>query len=340
MRYLLIFLLLCLPCWAVQTEKYVDFTLGTDDAGHGGAVGTDAWKTLSYAESQVGDITGTAGGLRIRCSNGTDTTLVVVLGPTTDADSPLTIEGDSTYKLIVSNAPALDIREEYVNVYGFWAETAAINADSQAPIRVSTLDAGNLIQIKNCTFKGANDADTLQQGIYIDDADAIVRIWNTLVYNVSQYDSALNQAVRIVCSSGLMYNCTVVGGKYGVVASAGTIVCKNVVVLGSLTADFIDGGAGATSTQIHCASEDATGNDFDTNADGNIVSQTLTAFSATYRLTVGNPCIDAGVDLSGDTPAITDDIDGKARGATYDIGCSEYVAASGMNLFRRRAIQW
>jgi hypothetical protein len=344
MRYLAIFLLMCLPCWAADKTVYV----WPDATGSGnGSSWENAYVNLAAMETAEDGLT-QGGHLTVECkvTSTLDTTSVTFGGwANNDASHTITVQSsDRSYRIAGANRSAdmVVINVDFITFRNIKGEISSVAANGADIFYVSGIGATNSINFDSCTILGASDATYRQAGIHINDADANVNIWNTLIYGIYPVDNGNAAGIYVVLSTVVnIYNTTVVGGKYGVEAVSGTVVCQNVVALGSLTADFYDAGAGATTTQIHCASEDATGDDFDTNADGNIVSQTLTAFSATYRLIAKNPCIDAGTDLSGATPAVTDDIDGTARGATYDIGCSEYVTPPpvGSKGFRR-AVMW
>jgi hypothetical protein len=346
MRYLLFLLLLCLPCLAADT-----YYVWPDAAGSGtGADWTNAYTTLEAGiAANIGDITGVAGGHIFECKvTTTSDTHAFAIAATyvTDADSPLTIQStDRTYKLVVSNDHAIDDRViGYVNYAGLYVETAAIDHNYESPLKISgRVATNNLTTISHCTFKGANDADTYQSGLWVNDVDAIVRVWNTLCYNISQFDAAANCGILVMAASNVaIYNCTVSGGKYGINTAATTANLKNCLVVDSLT-NTIKEGAAVTTNCINCMVDDTVFADqtFDdeTGSHDSLNGGSVT-FTGVFRLAAGDAAIDQGADLSADTPAVSDDIDGKARGATYDIGCSEYVAASGMNLFRRRAITW
>lgn len=345
-RYLLLILLLCLPCWAAPVQKYVDFTLGTDDAGHGGAVGAGAWKTLSYANSQVGDISGVADGWQVNCSNGVDTTGVTI-DPSvtiTDAGSPLYIKGDATYTLRVTDASCFVIigaGSGTFRVGNLTIETVSPTVSSRRAIYLTVVNSV-VLSVDHCTIKGHASATHYQPLVQMNDTTSTLYAWNNLIYNVGTFNHASESGFYITAGTAVISNCTIVGGKYGVSVSSGTgtVTCTNVLVTGCATYDLYD--AGGTTTAVHCIGETAwvTSGGFDTTADGNLESQDYSGlFTATYRLTTGNLAIDAGTDLTAGPPSFTDDIDGTARGATWDVGCDEYVS-SGMNLFRRRAIQW
>jgi hypothetical protein len=341
MRYLVLFLLMCMPCWAANTWYVWPDAIGNAD----GTTWANAYTSLSAAEAaKNADITGIAGGVIFECKVTTtkDTAVVSLNGWTTDADSPITVQStDRTYHLQVSNSIAVTVVEDYTIFDGVIIETAATNGAAQDCMKIYVQTAtNNLTQIKNCTFKGANHADYYQCGIYITDVDAKVNIWNTVIYNISAMDNTTNCGIYIDNSNTVnIYNTTISGGNYGINATVGTINCKNVLAVNALTYSFYD--AGATMNMINCMADDTSfaSQTFDTETACH--DSGANTFTGIFRLTAGDAAIDEGVDLSGDTPAITVDIDGIARGATYDIGCSEYEAppAAGSKGFRR-AIRW
>jgi hypothetical protein len=103
-----------------------------------------------------------------------------------------------------------------------------------------------------------------------------------------------------------------------------------VLGVNNLTSLFYD--FDATWTAVNCMSSGTFAVDTETNCLESAAGIDLTA---AFRFNAGSNGIDDGVDTSGD--GVTTDIDGTARGATYDIGCDEYVSAV---TARRRAIKW
>lgn len=136
-------------------------------------------------------------------------------------------------------------------------------------------------------------------------------------------------------------NCTLIGAVAGLsFASSGTYgFAKNVYAhggtrgIGSNTAGGGTTGGVVTKTNVTTSDTSATNNSGGggaTNCTDSIAHDTSTFTNVTggsedYSLPVGSGLIDDGVDLSG---TFTLDIAGNTRGATFDVGAWEYVAAS------------
>lgn len=132
------------------------------------------------------------------------------------------------------------------------------------------------------------------------------------------------------------YNGTFIGGTYGmsVDSTVNYAVAKNVYVHG--TTFGFGPSAGGIVTKVNCTSSDTTatnnsGGGGATNCTDSIAHSTanftnVTAGSEDYHIPTGSALKDDGVDLSGQ---FTIDIDGDTRGATWDVGADEFVAAVG-----------
>ena len=145
------------------------------------------------------------------------------------------------------------------------------------------------------------------------------------------------------------YNCTAVntvgtnstgwGFRMNVGVGTGTVVLTNCLSQGGTNpdADFISDGT-VTATVTYCLSKDATADDW--AGAGNVISKTLTFANAAgldYHLaSTDTDAIDAGTSLAA---TFDDDIDFTVRGASWDIGFDEYVAAGGgLDLSTKRIV--
>lgn len=74
-----------------------------------------------------------------------------------------------------------------------------------------------------------------------------------------------------------------------------------------------------------------TDGEWDLGGEHDVQSASITFVDTTdYRTASGSDAVDAGTSLASDgTYQFSDDIDGNTRSGTWDIGCSEYVAAGG-----------
>lgn len=104
---------------------------------------------------------------------------------------------------------------------------------------------------------------------------------------------------------------------------------KNNVVVGTGTADFVKQSAGAGGDEFYSitgtnnASEDLTASEWGTGSVESLVAANTFVSASDLTPKAGSALIDAGVTVAG----FSDDIAGTARGATWDIGCFEFVAS-------------
>jgi len=129
--------------------------------------------------------------------------------------------------------------------------------------------------------------------------------------------------------TGYVYNCTSINHNIGFRSDNNTIIhYKNCLSSGAATSDFHK-GTKAGITFDYCASSDATADD--TGGTGNRINQTFTFVDAAnddYHLDSADAgAIGYGTDLSSDPDyPFSDDVDGEARSAPWDIGFDQYAA--------------
>jgi hypothetical protein len=189
--------------------------------------------------------------------------------------------------------------------------------------------------LSNSIIIGAGDASYKYFGIYPGDAeDQTDNIFNCVVYNLG----GNGNSSAIYVSSGIVniYSSTLVGqtNTCGVHRVGGTVACKNCYAAGDVGDAYL-----GTITKTTCASSDTTGSTGLQSIAVNTTNFTnVTEGSENFDLPLGSALIDVGTDTSGDAAPLnfTTDIVARTRGATWDIGAFEYVAAGGANWLKER----
>lgn len=324
----------------------------------GGGTGVDwanAYTTLNAAETaKEGDITLAGSDQQVifecRSSGDTaDTTSTAVVGWTTDATHDITIRGHAShrhdgiygnvsgaYKLETTNTPAstLLIQENYVTVDGIQIKHI-INADDtfDDAFAVSYLDAGNLITVGNVILAGEITNTVKKTGLNIGDSDAIVYIYNTIIYGFVR-----RAVVEAAGATTDLYNCTISGATEtdGVKWTTSTFTAKNNAVFNN-TDDF-DG----TFTFNYNASDDDTGGgtnwvDISAGVEATEWAKAFTDYSGTppdFSIKDASSVLyQAGESNTNDNKVPTTDIAGTARvDGSESIGAFESVAAGGLSI--------
>lgn len=311
---------------AAQTVYYVD--TGVVGGAADGSSWANAYATLAAAEdARDGNITSVSSGVRFqcRCSTGVaDTTAVTFTGWTTDADSPIIVQSDDrSYVIAVTNGTAIVLAEEYINLVGITIKSLAPTASGKDCVTTSSLGTSKF-NISYCTFVGGADTSGFyQRGYSSTDADCSADIWNCLFYGFGTAStSAANAPVRIYLGATINVSaCTMVGGRNSISVSAGTVTAKNVLATGTGNYSFYN--AGGTCTALYCMADDSSFANNDWGAETGCVDGASISYTAAYHLVDGSVAMDAGMNLSEDTPAVTTDKDGATRYGYYDIGCYE-----------------
>jgi hypothetical protein len=234
----------------------------------------------------------------------------------------------SKYRLIVTDANALTLSDEYIRIEGLQIQTVSPTAIRNTVLSIITTATSDL-RLTGNLIRG-NGNNTYQEfGLYTNDAACTMRIRNNVFFGFSNSNAVAIGCYGTAASVWYVSNNTAIvpTGSFGLRVSAGTCTSKNNLCSGGTCFSQPSG----TLTNTNCASSDATADDF--GGSGNRVSQTFTfvdAGSFDYHLASGDAgAKDFGTDLSGDTDMpFSDDIDGVTRTGTWDIGADEFVDAA------------
>ena len=236
------------------------------------------------------------------------------------------------YLSIATSDEIIDIKEDYVWVDGPQFYRTSNDVDAVGDIEVSGQNALNKIRISNCIIKKVDG--TVGAGMKIGDTEAIVTIWNTIIYvdgagNTSYSEGILNSN----STSTDIYNCIISGFDDGIERDGGTIIVKNSAVFnksdnsefdGTLTVDYCayDGNVDGTPTITNSILWENGATDWN-NVFTDYANED---FSLKDYTAVGIAIIEQGTPLL--TEGVWRDIIGTERDTTNpDIGAFEYVSA-------------
>lgn len=337
---------------AILTSADVTYYVDTGSAGGNGTTpevtgATAAYKSLQAClAARAQDLTDNGGDVcRILCTRtnggGMDTTAVNMnqAGWVTSAtcyveisasDFPATGIYDGT-KYVINNNDAATVQctisKNYVRLRRLQFLIKTTGTNTRRGLQLYSLDAANKIIVDSCIIKGDCAGTGEAQGIYINDADALVDIYNTQVYGFFIASDTGFMAIRSVLATTVnLWNCTIWANQTGVVRTSGTVNATNCVVF-----DNEDDWSG-TIVADYCASDDANastytnGQDFTAEAtDWNKIFVDYTTGNVTLlNYTTAPCCVGVGVDDAG-SGAYSVDIIGTVRNSTWDIGCYEYA---------------
>lgn len=284
----------------------------------------------------------------IHCAGATaDATNVTISGHTTDATHYILIQTDvssgrdggndrhsgkwTNTKYHLARASILgiiNIGDNYVRIDGLQIKATSSSASGHSGIYIAGQNAtNNNIRISNSIIVSPYTTETnTENGIRINDADAIVDIWNCTVYGQGSVTNSMGIYVTTAATVNI-YSCTIISEYIGIYRGAGTVIAKNCYSYGANTAYL------GTISKTNCASSDTTADG--TNPHVSIALDTDTFVNVTsttedYHLAVDglSPLQEHGIDTTGDSVPLnfTTDIDGDTRSGTWDIGSDEYVA--------------
>jgi hypothetical protein len=295
--------------------------------------------------------------LTIHCragAGGADTTTFTVTGFTTDATRRVVIGSYGTHK----HSGTLDTNKYRFSNAASNAFNVSVNCtvenlqfdgrgsdySSTTGVNITSGTTGTII-IRNCLMFGRTSS-TVGYGVLCGSTDASLSV--QVINNVMvQYSSGVwwtgTNTPSLTVYNNTFYNC--IYGTY-VNNSATTPLVRNCIAVEGLTVAYRGGYSGSSSNNIS-STDTSLGGSSVTSAVVKVSTDTLTAaekgaanwviFNSTSDFSLIsvndggqlNNAIDAGADLSG---TFTTDIIGATRGATWDIGAFEYVAAGGTTL--------
>jgi len=234
------------------------------------------------------------------------------------------------YMLQTANASAITFPGGnllHCRIDGLQFGPSSVSANYQCCLDVASVGAGATIWVSNCLIRQANNNSYRCPGIFSQDGDATLYVWNTVVYGVGTEGNALTSAFCGYDYTAMnIYNCTAIGGTYAYYAgdSGGTMTVKNSYGGGTVTEDFYR--SAGTLAKTNCASEDQSADDTGTgetatNCVAAAVAHSTDTFvnvtyaTADYHLVDGSALIGAGTTTSGESAPMnfTTDIDGDTR---------------------------
>lgn len=191
----------------------------------------------------------------------------------------------------------------------------------------STITAtNNDIRFSNCIAWGVCSGTGTGYGFNLGDTDVITTFSNCIAYGFKSGADTGFVGFRLNCASAAIVNCLAYGNYKGFYREAGTVDVDNSVAFGN-DDDF----NGTFNSIDKTASDDNDSAGGGSNVNGNEADATwstdfLDAANGDFTLLSGSPLVGAGnAGLSYGSPSIN----GVVRGAAWDIGPWEYVAAGG-----------
>lgn len=324
--------------------RYVD--TGSDAGGDGTTSATssgdnthayqslNAWEAAEQADLDTANNTHTVHCNRTN-SGAADTIAVDVTGWTTSATDFITIIADdfpadgifdtTKYNLALTNVNNLLIRENYVRVEKLQVVCTETGTSNSRGIYLTIVDAGGSdIRIDSCIVKGICSGTGTGRGILVEDVDATVTIFNTVVFGFLSGADTGFAGINLNQGTSVVYNCTVFNCYYGITGAGTAINC----VLFNNTDDAL------TATLDYCATDQHAGG----GTNGVDISATwdTTCFTAPEAdppdVSVQDALSPVFQTGNGATPkaVFTDDIIDITRDAVdlnWDIGAFEFVAA-------------
>lgn len=294
------------------------------------SAGGDYTSLSAWEAGQQGDLVTLDEIHQAECYNFSDTTAVTFAGWTTDATRYLRVYTPAAerhtgvfgtgYRLIASaafgNTILVSAGADHARFEGLIVEA---NGNVGVPLNIGSTSGEK--QISLCLFRGSTTPD---YGISLPNDFGTVKIWNCVVG--TNFDKGIWMAFGNAGSTLVLYNNTVLGNRTNGIIVAGnhTHYLKNNCVQGTATNYTV-----STVTSATNLSEDTTSPEVALRSK--VVSFVDEANNDLHLASDDTSAKDAGTDLSGDAQlAFSDDIDGAARVAPWDIGADETAAGGGV----------
>ncbi len=272
----------------------------------------------------------------IECYSMSDTTEVSITGYTTSVNNYIYIytprserhngKWDSTKYRLETTWAGIYISTDYVRIDGIQLQLTR-NGDYGHGIEIDTLNINNEIRISNCIISAILPDSSYHVGIYVKNNNAIVKIWNNILYGWISATGSYNIAIfGGYCNTIYAYNNTTFNNSSGYELAEGTgaFVVKNNISYnntinynGSFDPSSTNNLSGPQLSQAPGLSPRNGPNMFvsfvdETNYDFHLATTDVGARNY-------------GIDLSADPYlAFTNDIDGQTRpGTVWDIGADQ-----------------
>jgi len=299
----------------------ISHIIDPDNGGGTDYISLNAWEVAQQRDLPAADEIAQA---NCRASSGSaDTTVVDLVGWTTDATRYIEIKGErlgsaeldvSKYRLSTIDETALAVRENFVRVDAFQLTLSFSSSDTYiACINHTALDVGNELRISNSILKGNAGVGTVKYIGIINNTNAIIKIWNTIIYDFPR------RGIEFSGSTCHCYNIVIEGATSvdGFKQLSGTMTCINCVSFNN--ADDFD----SVSNIDYCASDDGDGDHPVTPSDWSTVFEDWANEDFSLKST-DTDLKDAGISDPG-SGLFSDDIAGDTRSGIWDIGADEYV---------------
>lgn len=327
-------IVLILFCWTCLGAAPTEFSQTVKEDGTGNFTTLNLWETGCDGDLVTSNVYAVA---KIEGSwTNPDTSAVTISGWATSIDCYICVTNSTSkhdgkrygspataYRIepAADSAP-LTIGEEYVRVYGLQCLMTLSGASDKGAIQATTVAAGGSdIIVGYCIVNGAISSTRYGYGFLCYDADATMRIFNSISYGFLNGTYACR---GVQCGNGTLtcYNMTLFGNYVGFREAAGTLSTSNCI------AQDTDGWSGTIDGDYNCSGNgDAPGAN-SLAGSVNVVFVNESAGTEDFHLdaTDASGVKDATSDLS--SGLFADDIDYVTRAGSWCIGADEYVAAA------------